>query len=72
MTTEKTRIMQIKKMGYYTTNLSPDRDGRMRLTATVVPRQDAFIISPKEPCNAICKKKLNNSSQMINKKDLSI
>ena len=34
----------------YITNLSSESDGRMRLTATGVPRQQAFKISPKDPC----------------------
>ena len=33
----------------YITNLSSESDGRMRLTATGVPRQLAFKISPNDP-----------------------
>lgn len=49
---------QIGKMGSkkceksrrtYTTNLSSERLGRMRLTATGVPLQEALTISPKDP-----------------------
>lgn len=35
----------------YITNLSSERLGRIRLTATGVPRQPAFMISPKDPYN---------------------
>ena len=36
----------------YMTSLSSERDGSMRLTATGVPRQQAFKISPNEPCKS--------------------
>jgi len=42
-------MIEIKK-GSHITILSSERDGRMRLTATGVPRQWAFKISPKDPC----------------------
>lgn len=39
----------IKEKCTYITNLSSERLGRMRLTATGVPRQPDFTISPKDP-----------------------
>lgn len=41
--------MIYKQHEAYITILSAERDGRMRLTATGVPRQQAFKISPNEP-----------------------
>ena len=35
----------------YITNLSSERDGSIRLTATGVPRHWAFKISPNDPCS---------------------
>lgn len=39
-----------KDSRFYITNLSSERLGRMRFTATGVPRQQTFKISPKDPC----------------------
>jgi len=41
--------MPEQKKESHITNLSSERDGRIRLTATGVPRQWAFKISPKDP-----------------------
>lgn len=40
----------LKDIESYITSLSSESEGRIRLTATGVPRQQAFKISPKDPC----------------------
>lgn len=47
--TSKAIFVEISMGSAHATSLSSDREGRMRLTATGVPRQFALRISPKEP-----------------------